>query len=334
MMKKHLMLLSTAVLLLTLTACGNSKDTKDNSALNRAQNGVRQAENNMQGGMDAVENGVQNGIRSAEQAAQSGINMAENGTDSVSDAVKDTADSAEKALNSGLNAAENGVKNGANTASDAVRDIHEGTERAAEYGRSALQSAGETVNDAMNRDQGWVPYTGNNSDSALNGTGGVVEAADGGAEMKFEMISGFSTRLYDTEPARVSNINLAISKINETLLQPGDSFSFNNTVGERTTAAGFQEARALWKKEAVREVGGGVCQLSTTIYQAAKQAGLAITERHPHQKPVNYVEEGMDACVDYGVFDLKFQNNSDRVLKLKASCDGVYVHVTIEREIK
>lgn len=329
-MKKFLLFVCAATAVISLTACSTEKNADNalNDAENKARNGIQQ-------GMDAVENGVQNGINASEKAAKDGVDMAKDGAKGAADAVKDGTDAAKNAADAGLNAVENGVEYGADAAGNAARSIHEGSQRAVDYGANALENAGEYIDDAMSRDQGWVPYDGTASGTAaLDGTGGVVEAADGNSVANFEMISGFSTRLYDTEPARVDNIKLAASKIDGMVLQPTETFSFNNTVGERTTAAGFQEARALWMKEAVREVGGGVCQLSTTIYQAAKQAGLPIVERHPHQKPVNYVKEGMDACVDYGVFDLSFQNDSDRVLKVKASCDGVYVYVTIEREVK
>lgn len=340
-MKKFLSVLFAAAVLISVTACSNTnKDMQSgrnaaNDVKDNVQQGADAVENGVQEGMGAVENGVQNGINSAEDVLQNGANALENGINQAGDIVKDGVDAVDNAADKGMDAVENGIQQGADAAGNAARSIHEGTKRAVEEGADALKNAGEYIDDSMNRDQGWVPYNNEMNNAATSDViGGVVEAAEGGASVSFEMISGFSTKLYDTEPARVDNIKLAVSKINETLLQPGETFSFNNIVGERSVETGFKEARALWMKEAVREVGGGVCQLSTTIYQAAKQAGLPIVERHPHQKPVNYVKEGMDACVDYGVFDLSFQNDSDRVLKVKASCDGVYVYVTIEREVK
>lgn len=328
-MKKNLLAVCAVIVLVSLTACSTVNDGK--SAMNDAEN---KAKSGIQQGMDAAENGVQKGINATENAAKDGINMAKDGVKGTSDAVKNGTDAVENAANAGMDAVENGVEQGADAAGRTAQGIHDGTQKVIDYAANALEGAGEYIDDSMNRDQGWVPYDDAADNAALDGMGGVVEAADGSSAANFEMISGFSTRLYDTEPARVANIKLAASKIDGMILQPTETFSFNNTVGERTTAAGFQEARALWMKEAIREVGGGVCQLSTTVYQAAKQAGLPIVERHPHQKPVNYVKEGMDACVDYGVFDLSFQNDSDRVLKVKASCDDVYVYVTIEREVK
>jgi len=145
-------------------------------------------------------------------------------------------------------------------------------------------------------------------------------------------IGGASTRLLDKEENRVHNIRLAVEKINGTVLQPGEEFSFNDTVGERSTARGYREATALFGREKVREVGGGVCQISTTIYQAVKSAGLEIEERHQHKRKIPYAQLGQDATVDYDArFDLKFKNNTENPIKLHVSNDEEYVHVTIDK---
>jgi len=152
------------------------------------------------------------------------------------------------------------------------------------------------------------------------------------AETGDNTIGGASTRLLDKEEGRVVNINLAVEKINGIVLQPGEEFSFNDKVGERSEARGFKEATALFGTEKVREVGGGVCQVSTTIYQAVKNAGLEIEERHQHKKKIPYAEEGQDATVDFAAdFDLRFKNNLDRPIKMHVSTDGEYVHVTIDK---
>ena len=145
-------------------------------------------------------------------------------------------------------------------------------------------------------------------------------------------IGGASTRLLDKEEGRVVNINLAVEKINGMVFRPGESFSFNDTVGARTEARGFKEATALFGREKVREVGGGVCQVSTTIYQAVKNAGLELEERHQHKKKIPYAELGQDATVDFDSgFDLAFKNNTDSTIKMHVSSDGEYVHVTIDK---
>ena len=152
------------------------------------------------------------------------------------------------------------------------------------------------------------------------------------AETGDNTIGGASTRLLDKEENRVSNIKLAVEKINGTTLQPGEEFSFNDAVGERSESRGFKEATALFGREKIRAVGGGVCQISTTIYQAVKQANLEIEERHQHKRKIPYAEQGQDATVDYASdFDLRFKNSTDRPVKMHVSSDEEYVHVTIDK---
>ena len=174
--------------------------------------------------------------------------------------------------------------------------------------------------------------------SILSGCGGaiaeqfefddmVVRAADGEYT-----IGGASTRLLDKEENRVHNIRLATEKINGIIIQPNEEFSFNDTVGERSVERGYKEATALFGREKIRAVGGGVCQISTTIYQAAKNANLEIVERHQHKRKIPYAEVGQDATVDFAAdFDLTFKNNSENSIKLHVSSDGEYVHVTIDK---
>ena len=116
------------------------------------------------------------------------------------------------------------------------------------------------------------------------------------------------TTLLDKDENRLHNISLAIKKINGLVLADGDSFSFNNVVGERTEKRGYRKATVLMHGDKVQDYGGGVCQVSSTLFQAAKGAGLTVTERHSHQKDVGYAHQGNDAAVDYGNKDLKLVN--------------------------
>ena len=152
------------------------------------------------------------------------------------------------------------------------------------------------------------------------------------AETGDETIGGASTRLLDKEDNRVHNIALVVDKLNGTIIQPGDKFSFNDSVGERSEERGFREATALFGKEKIRAFGGGVCQVSTTIYQAARNAGLEIEERHQHKKKIPYAEVGEDATVDFAAdFDLVFENSTDRPIEIIVSRDEDHVHVTIDK---
>ncbi len=106
-----------------------------------------------------------------------------------------------------------------------------------------------------------------------------------------------------------------------TVVPPGDIFSFNETVGPRTREAGFEEAIIIAGQEFVPGLGGGVCQVSTTLYNAALKAGMKITERSRHSRMIHYVPIGLDAAVSYGVIDLKFQNTSKDYIVV---CGEVY----------
>ena len=143
----------------------------------------------------------------------------------------------------------------------------------------------------------------------------------------------YTTKIVDQTADRVHNIDKTIEALNGLVIKPGEEFSFNHTVGNRTAERGYKEARALKGKEKIMEIGGGVCQVSSTIYQAALMAGFTITEHHPHQKKVDYIDEGKDATVDYGTFDLKFRNNRSYPVTLSVSRDKEqqYLNVTFER---
>ena len=128
-------------------------------------------------------------------------------------------------------------------------------------------------------------------------------------------IATFSTSLKG-DSARLNNINITCNTINGTTVNNGETFSFNKIIGMPSKEKGY---------------GGGNCQVSTTIYNAAlKVQGISITERHPHQKRVTYIEEGKDAAVSYSSgLDLKFQNNTGKTLKIYASSDEDSVDVRI-----
>ncbi|WP_028241891.1 VanW family protein [Pseudobutyrivibrio ruminis] len=116
---------------------------------------------------------------------------------------------------------------------------------------------------------------------------------------------------YDAKAARGSNIANASKKIGCRVLEPGQTFSASNSIGPRTTANGFVTAPVFIAKQHAMGLGGGVCQVSSTIYAATKMAGLKVSERHPHSLPVYYLPEGWDATISWGALDLKFSNPYD-----------------------
>lgn len=134
-------------------------------------------------------------------------------------------------------------------------------------------------------------------------------------------VSSYTTPIIDQSPQRMNNIELAAEKINNTILAPGEEFSFNKVVGRRDEDTGYEYAPIIIRTEEGPKkedgVGGGVCQLSTTIFNAIEEIGLEITERHTHSSEVTYVPEGEDAAVSYGSVDLKFNNSRQHPIMLK-----------------
>ena len=129
--------------------------------------------------------------------------------------------------------------------------------------------------------------------------------------------------------ARINNVKLSAAACNGVVLNTGDVFSYNATTGQRTTAKGYQAAPAYVGGETVDEVGGGVCQTSSTIYYACLRANLEITERYAHRYVPAYIDWGMDATVSWGGPDYKFTNNTDYPIKIVATYSGGYLTVKI-----
>lgn len=146
-------------------------------------------------------------------------------------------------------------------------------------------------------------------------------------------LASYSTPIIDNQASRVNNIELAAAKLNNTVISAGEEFSFNNTVGRRTEAKGFEEAPIIIRtKNGPKKgygVGGGVCQVASTLYNAVEKVGMEITERHLHSKDVGYVPDGKDATVSYGSVDFKFRNNRSHPIMLKSYVDNGSLTVSI-----
>lgn len=137
-----------------------------------------------------------------------------------------------------------------------------------------------------------------------------------------DTLASTSTSLNSGNRPRTNNVRLACEHINGTILNPGDEFSYNGVVGERTAARGFQTAGAYANGQVVDEVGGGVCQPSSTLYMAVLRADLEVTERHNHSFTVAYTPLGEDATVSWGGPDFRFKNNTKYPVKIVASQSG------------
>lgn len=127
---------------------------------------------------------------------------------------------------------------------------------------------------------------------------------------EYGMIASAVTNASSSSSNRIKNIQNAVGIINGTRIPDGETFSFNETVGERTTSRGFRRATAYSGGEVTEEIGGGICQVSTTLFNAAVKADMEIVERHNHSLTVSYVDRGKDAAVNWKSQDLKFTNHS------------------------
>ncbi len=140
-------------------------------------------------------------------------------------------------------------------------------------------------------------------------------------------VSGFHT-WYGGGGGRGKNIMLAAQSLNNYLVAPGEIFSFNRATGPRTPERGYKLAPIIVGGTVIPGYGGGVCQVSTTLYNAVKSAELEIVERYPHSRPVDYVPKGRDATVS-DFLDFKFRNNTDRYILLKSSAYGYGLSIEI-----
>ncbi|AAK78668.1 vancomycin resistance protein YoaR [Clostridium acetobutylicum] len=144
------------------------------------------------------------------------------------------------------------------------------------------------------------------------------------------LISSFNTEYASlSSPQRANNITLATKAINGIVLMPGDSFSFNGVVGERTAAKGYQSAPVLIGNKSDMGLGGGICQVSTTLYNTVLTSGIKATERHHHTLPSHYVPVGYDATVDYGTLDYKFKNTLSFPIYIEGNTDNGHVTFNI-----
>lgn len=143
-----------------------------------------------------------------------------------------------------------------------------------------------------------------------------------GTEAFPDLLSNFSTNYATSNRNRTTNLILAANKINGTVLIPGETFSYNKVVGARTIAAGYKEAPIYVQGRVEDGLGGGICQITSTLYNAVVYANLEVTQRTNHQFVPSYVTASRDATVVYGAIDFQFKNNREYPIKLVCSVSG------------
>lgn len=143
-----------------------------------------------------------------------------------------------------------------------------------------------------------------------------------------DVLGTYTTAVGGTQ-GRKANVRLAAEKCDGAVLLPDDEFSFNAAVGEQTAETGFYEANGILNGQIVQVYGGGICQVSTTIFDAALYAGLEITERWNHDLVPRYVPAGMDAAVSWPGYDFRFSNNTIYPVRLEVRYEGGYLTVNV-----
>ena len=137
-----------------------------------------------------------------------------------------------------------------------------------------------------------------------------------------KVIAAYTTSLANRSAGQIENAVSAVRTLNGAVVRPGEVFSFNRRVGPWTADRGYRRAPVSYDGEITLAVGGGVCQLSTTLYGAALMAGMDIVERHRHFWPVNYAKPGLDAAVAFPAVDLRFRNPLPTLVRIRARRQG------------
>lgn len=146
-------------------------------------------------------------------------------------------------------------------------------------------------------------------------------------------IASFSTK-YNVDEDRAVNVELASDRINGMVIQPGDTFSFSNSIMSRTIENGYVVAPSYASGRVVSSVGGGICQVSSTLYVTMLLSSIPATERYPHSLEVDYVPKGLDSAIAEGVKDLRFKNPYDYPISIHSSYEDGILTVSIQKVTK
>lgn len=171
----------------------------------------------------------------------------------------------------------------------------------------------------------------NREDAVIELSAQIVEPKGSEAELAQvkDLLGGYHTNFRTSVAARITNINVAASRINGTVLYPGDEFSVNETILYRNKENGYEKAGSYEGGQTVQTYGGGVCQVSTTLYNAVILSELEITDRRNHSMTVAYVPLSMDAMIADGLQDFKFKNNTEYPIYLEGYTEGKDLYFNI-----
>ena len=209
--------------------------------------------------------------------------------------------------------------------------VKEGRNASAEFNPQAYRQRYEDLQAAFGSDMAaysQAQQTDSQTGTQNNGTAQSSAPAQSTQQASGTVIGTCTTSYVDNIP-RATNVALAAQRINGTVVQPGGSFSFSNTILPRTSANGYVTAPIYVSGKKGTGTGGGVCQVSSTLYAAMVYAGLPATERHAHSLPVDYLPAGLDATIAGSYLDLKFTNTFSQPLLIQASANGGTLTVTL-----
>ena len=179
---------------------------------------------------------------------------------------------------------------------------------------STNQNSNISSNNTNNENKG---ETSNGTNSNINNMENNNTSNNVKTPNQEKAMAEFSTKIYTKDAERQNNISITCKSLTNKSVKPGETFSFCNTVGKATTAKGYQEADIYVDGKKEKGLGGGNCQVSTTLYNAVlKVPGLEVVERHQHSNHVPYIQDGKDAAVAYGSYDFKFKNNTGKTIKI------------------
>lgn len=150
-----------------------------------------------------------------------------------------------------------------------------------------------------------------------------------GSEAFPDLLATYSTNYDASNRDRTTNLRIACQKINDKVILPGETFSYNKALGERTPAAGYKYAKVYENGAVVDGIGGGICQISSTLYNSVLMSNMEVTERRNHQFVTSYTPAGRDATVVYGLTDFKFKNTRKYAVKIKASISNGIATVSV-----
>ena len=164
---------------------------------------------------------------------------------------------------------------------------------------------------------------------SLDYTNPEITVNDLGKEAFPDLLASYSTKYATSNVDRTTNLRLAASKIDGKVVMPGEIFSYNKVVGKRTIAAGYKEAAIYQDGGVTNGLGGGICQISTTLYNAVIAANMEIETRRNHMFVPSYSDAGKDATVVWGSTDFKFKNRREYPIKIEASVSGGVARINI-----